>query len=245
MYKILICDDERDIRNALRIYLTGEGYAVCEADSGLAALELMQREEVQLVLMDIMMPGMSGLRVCEDIRKTSTVPILFLTAKSQESDKLLGLTAGGDDYLARPFSFAELSARVKALLRRYCVYQGKDQAEPHHPRPDAQMLELHGVRIALDCNRVWVDEQEADLTETEYKILKLLMQSPQRIFPVQVIYETVWGEPYFYVSNSTVMVHIRNLRMKVEHNPQNPQRICTVWGKGYRFAAQEDGNGNT
>lgn len=102
-----------------------------------------------------------------------------------------------------------------------------------------------GVRIALDCNRVWVDEQEADLTETEYKILKLLMQSPQRIFPVQVIYETVWGEPYFYVSNGTVMVHIRNLRMKVEHNPQNPQRICTVWGKGYRFAAQEDGNSNT
>ena len=168
---------------------------------------------------------MSGLRVCEEIRKTSTVPILFLTAKSQESDKLLGLTAGGDDYLAKPFSFAELSARVKALLRRYCVYQGKDQAEPHHPRPDAQMLELHGVRIALDCNRVWVDEQEADLTETEYKILKLLMQSPQLIFPVQGIYETVWGEPYFYVSNGTVMVHIRNLRMKVEHNPQNPQRI--------------------
>ena len=188
---------------------------------------------------------MSGLRVCEEIRKTSTVPILFLTAKSQESDKLLGLTAGGDDYLSKPFSFAELSARVKALLRRYCVYQGKDQVEPHHPRPDAQILELHGVRIALDCNRVWVDEQEADLTETEYKILKLLMQSPQRIFPVQVIYETVWGEPYFYVSNGTVMVHIRNLRMKVEHNPQNPQRICTVWGKGYRFAAQEDGNGNT
>ena len=96
-----------------------------------------------------------------------------------------------------------------------------------------------GVRIALDCNRVWVDEQEADLTETEYKILKLLMQSPQRIFPVQVIYETVWGEPYFYVSNGTVMVHIRNLRMKVEHNPQNPQRICTVWGKGNRLAAQD------
>lgn len=101
-----------------------------------------------------------------------------------------------------------------------------------------------GVRIALDCNRVWVDEQEADLTETEYKILKLLMQSPQRIFPVQVIYETVWGEPYFYVSNGTVMVHIRNLRMKVEQTPQTPQRICTVWGKGYRFAAQEDSNGN-
>ena len=138
--------------------------------NGPRALSLLT-PEVDLVILDIMMPGMSGLRVCEEIRKTSTVPILFLTAKSQESDKLLGLTAGGDDYLAKPFSFAELSARVKALLRRYCVYLGKDQAEPHHPRPDAQMLELHGVRIAMDCNRVWVDEQETDLTETEYKIL--------------------------------------------------------------------------
>ena len=142
-----------------------------------------------------MMPGMSGLRVCEEIRKTSTVPILFLTAKSQESDKLLGLTAGGDDYLSKPFSFAELSARVKALLRRYCVYQGKDQVEPHHPRPDAQIPEPPR-RIALDCNRVWVDEQEADLTETEYMILKLLMQSPQRIFS-RKYHETVRGEPYF------------------------------------------------
>ena len=229
MQTIMIVEDDPDIRDGVRILLSGEGYRILEAENGLRALSLLT-PEVDLVILDIMMPGMSGLRVCEEIRKISTVPILFLTAKSQESDKLLGLTAGGDDYLAKPFSFAELSARVKALLRRYCVYQGKDQAEPHHPRPDAQMLELHGVRIALDCNRVWVDEQEADLTETEYKILKLLMQSPQRIFPVQVIYETVWGEPYFYVSNGTVMVHIRNLRMKVEHNPQNPQRICTVWG---------------
>ena len=244
MQTIMIVEDDPDIRDGVRILLSGEGYRILEAGNGPRALSLLT-PEVDLVILDIMMPGMSGLRVCEEIRKTSTVPILFLTAKSQESDKLLGLTAGGDDYLAKPFSFAELSARVKALLRRYCVYQGKDQAEPHHPRPDAQMLELHGVRISLDCNRVWVDEQEADLTETEYKILKLLMQSPQCIFPVQVIYETVWGEPYFYVSNGTVMVHIRNLRMKVEHNPQNPQRICTVWGKGYRFATQEDGNGST
>lgn len=181
---------------------------------------------------------MSGLRVCEELRKTSAVPILFLTAKSQESDKLLGLTAGGDDYLAKPFSFAELSARVKALLRRYCVYQGKDQV---HHKPHNTTLELHGVRLALDCNRVWVDEREVDLTETEYKILRLLMQNPQRIFSIQVIYETVWNEPYYYVSNGTVMVHICNLRMKVEDDPQKPTRICTVWGKGYRFVSGEEG----
>ena len=239
MQTIMIVEDDPDIRDGVRILLSGEGYRILEAENGSRALSLLT-PEVDLVILDIMMPGMSGLRVCEEIRKTSTVPILFLTAKSQESDKLLGLTAGGDAYLAKPFSFAELSARVKALLRRYCVYQGKDQAEPHHPRPDAKMLELHGVRIALDCNRVWMDEQEADLTETEYKILKLLMQSPQRIFPVQVIYEDVWQEPYFYTSNGTVMVHIRNLRMKIEKDPQNPARLQTMWGKGYRFVPGEE-----
>ena len=235
---ILIVEDDPDIRDGVRILLTGEGYRIREAENGLRALEMMG-PEVDLVILDIMMPGMSGLRVCEEIRKTSTVPILFLTAKSQESDKLLGLTAGGDDYLAKPFSFAELSARVKALLRRYCVYRGKAQAGT---QPENTMLTAGGIRLALDCNRVWVDEREVDLTETEYKILKMLMQNPQRIFPVQVIYETVWNEPYFYISNGTVMVHIRNLRTKIEADPQKPQRICTIWGKGYRFAAGE-GNG--
>ena len=224
---ILIVEDDPDIRDGVRILLSGEGYHILEAENGLRALELFN-PEVDLVILDIMMPGMSGLRVCEELRKSSTVPILFLTAKSQESDKLLGLTAGGDDYLAKPFSFTELSARVKALLRRYCVYQGKGQTPA-------------GVRLALDCNRVWVDEREVDLTETEYKILRLLMQNPQRIYSIQVIYETVWNEPYYYVSNGTVMVHIRNLRMKVEDDPQKPARICTVWGKGYRFAAGEEG----
>lgn len=234
---ILIVEDDPDIRDGVRILLSGEGYHILEAENGLRALELFN-PEVDLVILDIMMPGMSGLRVCEELRKSSTVPILFLTAKSQESDKLLGLTAGGDDYLAKPFSFTELSARVKALLRRYCVYLGKEQV-PQKPRNTT--LEAHGVRLALDCNRVWVDEREVDLTETEYKILRLLMQNPQRIYSIQVIYETVWNEPYYYVSNGTVMVHIRNLRMKVEDDPQNPARICTVWGKGYRFAAGEEG----
>ena len=240
---ILIVEDDPDIRDGVRILLAGEGYHILEAENGLRALELFD-PEVDLVILDIMMPGMSGLRVCElvfqtyEMHKTSAVPILFLTAKSQESDKLLGLTAGGDDYLAKPFSFAELSARVKALLRRYCVYQGKDQV---HHKPHNTTLELHGVRLALDCNRVWVDEREVDLTETEYKILRLLMQNPQRIFSIQVIYETVWNEPYYYVSNGTVMVHIRNLRMKVEDDPQKPTRICTVWGKGYRFVSGEEG----
>lgn len=233
---ILIAEDDPDILDGVRILLSGEGYHIIEAENGTRALEVF-RPEVDLVILDIMMPGMSGLRVCEELRKLSTVPILFLTAKSQESDKLLGLTAGGDDYLPKPFSFAELSARVKALLRRYCVYQGKGQAPA---RAKNLTLCSHGVKLALDCNRVWVDGEEIDLTETEYKILRLLMQSPQRIFPVQVIYEDVWQEPYFYTSNGTVMVHIRNLRMKIEKDPQNPARLQTMWGKGYRFVAGEE-----
>lgn len=233
---ILIAEDDPDIRDAVRILLSGEGYHIIEAENGLRALEVFC-PEVDLVILDIMMPGMSGLRVCEELRKRSTVPILFLTAKSQESDKLLGLTAGGDDYLPKPFSFAELSARVKALLRRYCVYQGKNQPAA---QPENAALCAHGVRLMLDCNRVWVDGEEVDLTETEYKILRLLMQNPQRIFPVQVIYEDVWEEPYYYVSNGTVMVHIRNLRMKIEKDPQTPTRLQTVWGKGYRFVPGEE-----
>lgn len=232
---ILIVEDDPDIRDGVRILLSGEGYRILEAENGLRALEIFH-ENVDLVILDIMMPGMSGLRVCEELRKTSTVPILFLTAKSQESDKLLGLTAGGDDYLPKPFSFAELSARVKALLRRYCVYQGKAQAQR---QPENPVLTAHGIRLALDCNRVWVDDTEVDLTETEYKILRMLMQNPERIFSVESIYETVWNEPYYYVSNGTVMVHIRNLRTKIEVDPQNPKRVCTVWGKGYRFVQEE------
>ena len=234
---ILIVEDDPDIRDGVRILLAGEGYRILEAENGPRALEIFT-PDVDLVILDIMMPGMSGLRVCEELRKISTVPILFLTAKSQESDKLLGLTAGGDDYLPKPFSFAELSARVKALLRRYCVYQGKGQAA----QPENQMLTCHGVRLALDCNRVWLDEREIDLTDTEYKILRLLMRNPERIYSVETIYETVWGEPYYYTSNGTVMVHIRNLRMKIEVDPQSPKRVCTVWGKGYRFVSEEQGH---
>ena len=241
MIRLLIADDEKLERDALTEMVArrfDEHQVVLEtAENGRKAADSAILWGADLILMDIEMPGMSGLRVCEELRKLSTVPILFLTAKSQESDKLLGLTAGGDDYLPKPFSFAELSARVKALLRRYCVYQGKGQAPA---RAENLTLCSHGVKLALDCNRVWVDGEEIDLTETEYKILRLLMQSPQRIFPVQVIYEDVWQEPYFYTSNGTVMVHIRNLRMKIEKDPQNPARLQTMWGKGYRFVPGEE-----
>lgn len=229
---ILIVDDDCEIREGLRILLAGESYNIIEADSGKQALEKLSCA-VDLVILDIMMPGLSGLRVCEEIRKTSSVPILFLTAKAQESDKLIGLTAGGDDYLTKPFSYTELAARVKALLRRYCVYRGKtDDASISRDN----VLSLQDINLSLIGNQVWVCGKEVDLSDIEYRILRLLMQHPQRIFSAENIYESVWNEPYY--SSGTIMVHIRKLRTKIEPDPQNPKYIKTVWGKGYRFEVQ-------
>lgn len=232
---ILVVEDEPDIREGIRILLGGEGYTVLEAETGEKALTLIN-DAVDLVILDIMLPGISGLKVCEELRKNSTVPILFLTAKSQESDKTIGLMAGGDDYLSKPFSYAELIARVKALLRRYCVYRGKKQAVT---MDTDQILTSGRLKIALDRNEVWKDDVPLDLTEIEYKILSLLIQHPQRIFSTHVIYESVWNEPYTYNANSTIMVHIRKLRTKIEDDPQNPIYIKNIWGKGYRYEGEK------
>ena len=227
--KILLIEDDQDIREGVRILLESESYAVTEADSGEAGLRLLSGD-TDLVILDVMMPGISGLKTCEEIRKTSYVPILFLTAKAQESDKLIGLMAGGDDYLAKPFSYAELLGRVKALLRRYQVYRGKAGAG----RTD-RYLEAAGLRVNPDFNQVFADGEEKELSTIEYKLLLLMMQHPRRIFSAQQLYESIWEEPYFYTCSNTVMVHISKLRAKIEQDPQRPRRIATVWGKGYRF----------
>ena len=228
---ILIVEDDAAIREGIRILLGGEGYSVLEASTGEAALQKMN-DAVDLVILDIMLPGISGLKVCEELRKSSVVPILFLTAKSQESDKTIGLMAGGDDYLAKPFSYAELLARVKALLRRYVVYRGKQQEKAAEAD---RVLSSGRLQIALDRNEARKDGVPLELTETEYRILALLMQHPHTIYSMQQIYESVWEGPYTYSDNSTVMVHIRKLRMKLEDDPQNPVYIKNVWGKGYRY----------
>lgn len=233
---IMIVEDEPDIREGIRILLKGEGYLVVEASTGEEALAKMNHA-VDLVILDIMLPGISGLTVCDKLRRESNVPILFLTAKSQESDKTLGLMAGGDDYLAKPFSYSELIARVKALLRRYYVYKGKAQS---FGLDEDQLLTSGRIKIALDRNEVWKDGVALDLTEIEYRILLLLIQHPQRIFSTNQIYESVWNEPYTYSANSTIMVHIRKLRTKIEDDPQNPVYIKNVWGKGYRYEAERD-----
>ena len=227
---ILLVEDDDDIREGVRIVLEREGYQVAEAGNGWDGLKLLPKD-TDLVVLDVMLPGMSGLKICEEIRKVSFVPILFLTAKAQESDRLIGLMVGGDDYLPKPFSYAELLGRVKALLRRYRVYQGKEGRDPVGER----CLERAGIRIQEDFHEVFVRGKQAELSEIEYQILLLMMKYPGKIFSARNLYESVWQEPYFYNCNSTVMVHIRRLRVKIEKNPQEPELIKTVWGKGYRF----------
>lgn len=234
--QVLLIEDDADIREGVRILLESENYCVEEAEDGKSGLELLS-DETDLVILDIMMPGMSGLRTCEEIRKVSNVPVLFLTAKAQESDKLIGLMAGGDDYLAKPFSYAELLGRVKALLRRYNIYRGRnnevrEEAEPY--------LETGGIRIHQIFNEVFVEQTQKEMSDIEYHILLLLLQHPGKIFSAQNLYESVWEEPYFYSCNSTVMVHIRKLRVKIESDPKNPKYIKTVWGKGYKFDTGND-----
>ena len=215
----------------ISVKLSVFSWGIIEAENGIRGLELMT-ESIDLVILDIMMPGMSGLRTCEEIRKKSNVPVLFLTAKAKESDKLIGFMAGGDDYLTKPFSYAELLGRVKPLLRRYHQYQGKNMVEGMETK---EFLEMAGIRINQQYNEVQVKGKKVELSNIEYHILLLMMQNPKKIFSSQNLYESVWNEPYFYNCNSTVMVHIRKLRVKIEESPQEPQYINTVWGKGYRF----------
>lgn len=229
---MLIVEDDADIREGVRILLEGENYDVKEAENGKTGLAMLDGT-TDLVILDVMMPGMSGYRTCEEIRKVSNVPVLFLTAKAQESDKLVGLMAGGDDYLSKPFSYVELLGRVKALLRRYNVYMGRNEAEEQ----DEPYLEIGSVRIHQSFNEVFVDGEEKEMSNIEYRMLLLMMQHRGKIFSAQNLYESVWEEPYFYSCNSTVMVHVRKLRVKLEKDPKNPEYIKTVWGKGYKFDA--------
>lgn len=229
-YSLLVIEDNDEIRENIRILLNGDEYEIIEAASGEEGLELFS-EATDLVILDIMLPGISGLRVCEEIRKKSNVPILFLTAKSQEQDKLIGFMAGGDDYLPKPFSYTELMARIKAILRRYYVYKGSSRDETK------KFIVKGDIKINTEYNEVFMNGNLIKLSDIEYNILLLMAQNEGRIFSTKVLYESVWNEPYFYVSNNTVMVHIRNLRTKIEKEPQNPEYIHTVWGKGYRFGA--------
>ncbi len=227
--KILVADDDEDIRDVIEILLNSEGYQVYKAKDGQEALEMMKENTFRLVILDIMMPGLNGYQACVEIRKYSMAPILFLSAKSQDSDKTLCFSSGGDDYMSKPFSYNELVSRVKALLRRYMVYKGDENTSEA-----AEALKVDGVVIDEQKRIVTVDDAEIDLTDIEFQLLVLLVKNRGQVFSAERLYETIWKESYYYSANNTVMVHMRNLRKKIEKDPQNPQIIKTIWGKGYR-----------
>ena len=228
---VLIIEDDKDIREGIRILLEGEGFTVTEAGNGMEGLQKLS-SDINLIILDIMMPVISGLKTCEEIRKLSVVPVLFLTAKSRESDKLIGFMSGGDDYLTKPFSYTELFARIKALLRRHQVY---DKVSSVTASVQDIWLEHHDMRLNTSRNIVYHHNTEIKLTDIEYKLLLLLMSYPTKIFTLQNLYESVWNEPFLNFSSNTITVHMRNLRKKIEDNPQEPQIIKTVWGKGDRL----------
>jgi DNA-binding response OmpR family regulator len=226
-YNVLVVDDEKEITDAIEIYLKNEDINVIKAYDGVEALNIIEKEDIHLVIMDLMMPKMDGMRATMNIRKEKNIPIIILSAKSQDIDKILGLNIGADDYITKPFNPLELIARVKSQLRRYVDLGNyiKEQNED---------VLTYGI-IKLDKNRKCfeVDGKEIKITRTEYKILELLLSNPGRVFSSAEIYERVWEEPCF--STDTVMVHVRRIREKIEIDPKNPRYLKVVWGVGYKF----------
>lgn len=223
MYNILICDDEKDIVSALEIYLHADGYETFSAGNGVEALEILSREEIHLVLMDIMMPKMDGLSATARLREEYNVPVILLTAKGEDTDKILGLNIGADDYVTKPFNPVELSARVRSQLRRYTTLGGAKQDDE---------IRLGGIVLAERSRTVTLDGDPLTLTPTEYEILHLLMKHPGEILPPKEIYRRVWKDSP-YGAESTVAVHIRHLREKIEIDPASPRYLRVVWGQGY------------
>ena len=226
MYNILVCDDEKDIVSALTIYLTTAGYQVFPAYDGTEALDLLRREDIHLVLLDIMMPKLDGIAALTRLREASNVPVILLTAKSEDTDKIQGLNLGADDYVTKPFNPVEVLARVKSQLRRYLQLGGGTV------RPTA--LRLGGIALDDRTKEVSLDGDPVSLTPREYDILHLLMGSPGTVFSPKRIYRAVWGEEPFGVENA-VAVHIRHLREKLEIDPSDPRYIKVVWGQGYKM----------
>ena len=226
MYHILVCDDDRDIVSALTIYLTGEGYAVTGAGNGQEALDLFRQQPFDLVLMDIMMPGMDGITATAQLRAESNVPILFLTAKGEDTDKILGLNIGADDYITKPFNPLEVIARVRSHLRRYTRLGGVSMAP--------NLLTVGPVMLDDGAKTVTVDGEPVSLTPLEFNILRLLMRHPGQVFSMTQIYEQVWNDTALG-SENTVAVHIRHLREKIEIDPAHPRYLKVVWGLGYKM----------
>lgn len=231
MYHILVCDDEKDIVSALRIYLEAEDYQIFTAGTGKEALDILEREEIHLVLMDIMMPEMDGMTAMLRLREKNNVPVILLTAKGEDTDKILGLNVGADDYVTKPFNPVELLARVRSQLRRYMQLGGG--------KVQAHVLQVAGITLDDKTKQVTLDGEPVSLTPTEFEILKLLMQHPGEVMSPKEIYRRVWKDTP-YGAESTVAVHIRHMREKLEINPAEPRYLKVVWAQGYKI---EEGNG--
>jgi len=227
MYNVLICDDQPDIVSALKIYLKPEGYRLFEATTGVQALEIIRREDIHLVLLDIMMPQMDGITATAKIREFSNVPIILLTAKSETEDKVLGLNVGADDYITKPFVPLEVLARVRSQLRRYAFLGSRPEEQPG-------ILTIGAVTLDDRTKTVQVDGEPVALTPTEYAILHLLMANPGKVYSTKALYESVWQEAALG-SEGAVAVHIRHLREKIEINPSEPRYLKVVWGQGYKM----------
>lgn len=225
-YNILVVDDELEIQDAIEIYLTNENMNIFKANNGLQALQMLEENDIHLMILDIMMPQMDGIKTAFKVRESRNIPILMLSAKTEDTDKILGLNVGADDYMGKPFNPLELVARVKSQLRRYISFG--------HYQPGEDELEVRGLVLNKTTKNVSVDGEEVRLTATENKILELLLEHKGRVFSIEEIYEKVWKETYINAEN-TVAVHVRRIREKIEINPREPKYLKVVWGIGYKI----------
>lgn len=232
MQTILVCDDDHEIVDAIEIYLTGEGYRVLKAYDGQEALDLMKTNDVNLLILDVMMPGLDGIRTTMKVRENSSVPIIILSAKSEDADKILGLNIGADDYITKPFNPLELVARVKSQLRRYTQLGNIDAKDSSH------IFTCGGLEINDENKEVTVDGKPVKLTPIEYNILLLLVRNAGKVFSIDEIYRKIWNEQPIDADN-TVAVHIRHIREKIEINPREPRYLKVVWGVGYKIEKQQ------
>ena len=231
--RILIVDDEKEIRDLIDIYLKGEGYETLKSENGEEALEILEKNEVDLIILDIMMPKVNGIEACLKIREEREMPIIMLSAKSEDMDKILGLNTGADDYLTKPFNPLELVARVKSQLRRYKRFN-HITSKADIQIQEENILEIDELTVNLETHEVFKDGEEIKLTPTEFDILVLLGENRGKVFSIENIYSSVWKQD-FMQSDNTVMVHIRKVREKIEEDPRKPKYIKTVWGVGYKI----------
>lgn len=230
MTNILVCDDDREIVDAIEIYLSQDGYRIVKAYDGEQAMEIMKKEEIHLLIIDVMMPKLDGIRATLKIREYSSIPIIILSAKSEDTDKILGLNIGADDYITKPFNPLELAARVKSNLRRYTSLGSLN-------KENNAIYQVGGLVINDDIKQVTVDDEPVKMTPIEYNILLLLMKNQGRVFSIDQIYESIWNEDAIGADN-TVAVHIRHIREKIEINPKEPRYLKVVWGVGYKIERQ-------